>query len=911
MDTDSSATSEMMDSKIVLKQRKPLETEEDVDEMVKVGMVKPSMAKLMKSSIRRKAASKTKSKPAETEEDVDEMVKVGMVKPSMAKLMKSSIRRKAASKTKSKPAETEEDVDEMVKVGMVKPSMAKLMKSSIRRKADSKSSAETFSGKGTIKFIDSEKQYGYIDIMGSDDVHFRFANCYENPRYGETVKVTYIKYRKGKFTGKLSATHVAKFSPKTMKDKGEISKFIPGKEGKKGYGYIITSHTSNICFQEKNCYANPKYKDMVEVEYIKATKHGKPKFHATRVTKDVTGMELRAAAAAIYDLTDGAISVDSRLYSDDPGAMTEVLSVAKKMTAEYRMKRRKAIGRAYGALKHAQNVQIAFLMDCTGSMASHLKAANKGIEEIVSTVKSKLPSANVHFAFIGYRDFDMPGIIKLEFTQDTEAFKAKVFGGLADGGGDEAEDVQSGLEALDALNWDLKIPSKLCFFIADAPCHGRYFAGKTDYNDNKPYFDSDGSKAQCVLHSIYKKGIKITHLRINNRTADMIRTYNQLLASSVDGNEEYKVLVHPISEARDIIDAAIATTVASVSAATNNASVSLASTGKSHRLSHLTRLKKEILKRETRLKKIRDPESLETSFKSFKRSSDGRASALSDIKEETRSDMREESSETSATSFISIGQSVKDKPGAQLVAVFCCSQPTSMSEIKRLGSIQPPKARQLVIEDSEFDKGGVRKVQLATDVTFEPTKYAFKTYIKPKSEYEEEIAVKQDLQTQAVASFLAQKFSALPEIKKKIVYLKSKGVEFRDNTGARRFASIERFLEGGGYEKWCNNAGYARKADDPDFSATLDTFSHWTYEATNKHLIVVDVQGIKSNESTFVLTDPGIHCVNETRYGDTNFSDAGFNMFFETHRCNQLCKALRLKNRSGKATITKGTGLVG
>eukprot|EP00467_Chlorarachnion_reptans_P017639 CAMPEP_0114507362 /NCGR_PEP_ID=MMETSP0109-20121206/11968_1 /TAXON_ID=29199 /ORGANISM="Chlorarachnion reptans, Strain CCCM449" /LENGTH=39 /DNA_ID= /DNA_START= /DNA_END= /DNA_ORIENTATION= len=39
MDTDSSATSEMMDSKIVLKQRKPLETEEDVDEMVKVGMV--------------------------------------------------------------------------------------------------------------------------------------------------------------------------------------------------------------------------------------------------------------------------------------------------------------------------------------------------------------------------------------------------------------------------------------------------------------------------------------------------------------------------------------------------------------------------------------------------------------------------------------------------------------------------------------------------------------------------------------------------------------------------------------------------------------------------------------------------------------------------------------------------------
>lgn len=63
--------------------------------------------------------------------------------------------------------------------------------------------------------------------------------------------------------------------------------------------------------------------------------------------------------------------------------------------------------------------------------------------------------------------------------------------------------------------------------------------------------------------------------------------------------------------------------------------------------------------------------------------------------------------------------------------------------------------------------------------------------------------------------------------------------------------------------------------------------------------MVVDIQGMK-NHNEFILTDPSIHCTDMSKYGDGNFGDKGFDEFFKTHQCNQLCKALGLPRHSAQ-----------
>ena len=75
----------------------------------------------------------------------------------------------------------------------------------------------------------------------------------------------------------------------------------------------------------------------------------------------------------------------------------------------------------------------------------------------------------------------------------------------------------------------------------------------------------------------------------------------------------------------------------------------------------------------------------------------------------------------------------------------------------------------------------------------------------------------------------------------------------------------------------------------------IQCFSHWTFQRTNKHLQVVDCQGVfDSKENTFVLSDPAIHCVDKLKFGGTNLAKAGFRRFFKTHKCNELCVAIEL-----------------
>ena len=75
-------------------------------------------------------------------------------------------------------------------------------------------------------------------------------------------------------------------------------------------------------------------------------------------------------------------------------------------------------------------------------------------------------------------------------------------------------------------------------------------------------------------------------------------------------------------------------------------------------------------------------------------------------------------------------------------------------------------------------------------------------------------------------------------------------------------------------------------------SDLLQAFSHWSYDITAGSMMVVDLQGIET-EDQYVLTDASIHC-NEPNFGETNFGTYGMELFFKSHTCGSICKSMAL-----------------
>ncbi|UJR38569.1 hypothetical protein I4U23_031235 [Adineta vaga] len=162
------------------------------------------------------------------------------------------------------------------------------------------------------------------------------------------------------------------------------------------------------------------------------------------------------------------------------------------------------------------------------------------------------------------------------------------------------------------------------------------------------------------------------------------------------------------------------------------------------------------------------------------------------------------------------------------------------------------------------------------------------------------------LDCQTIADYLAQQFNNLPSIKnliivKKIKFIMLKLVFDRSDDGKHRNLTMERYIEGS-YKKFSNNAGYIN-LDDPAF--TLQAFSHWTNERTDGNMIVVDLQGIDIGDNqTYLLTDPCIHSTDLMRFGRTNLGKPGIKRFFQTHMCNAICHALKLRRHKDQPEIT-------
>jgi len=152
------------------------------------------------------------------------------------------------------------------------------------------------------------------------------------------------------------------------------------------------------------------------------------------------------------------------------------------------------------------SVEIAFVLDTTGSMGGLIAGAKAKIWSIVNDIASAKPVPKIKIGFVAYRD---KGDAYVTQVHDLDEDLDKAFATLqtfsAAGGGDTPEHVSKGLsDGVKQLSWTTAPGGsryRVIFLVGDCPPH-------TDYNDGYDYKASAKEAAE--------RGITINTVRCGN-----------------------------------------------------------------------------------------------------------------------------------------------------------------------------------------------------------------------------------------------------------------------------------------------------------------------------------------------------------------------------------------------------------
>ncbi len=125
-------------------------------------------------------------------------------------------------------------------------------------------------------------------------------------------------------------------------------------------------------------------------------------------------------------------------------------------------------------------VDLAFVLDTTGSMSEEIAAVKTTIQKVAKVLSTE--QTTVRVGLVEYKDRSDPFVTKVyPFATDLPAFADRVSQISAGGGGDMPEDMNAGLHAaVQQLAWSDRSVARLAFVIADAPPH-------LDYQDGPDY----------------------------------------------------------------------------------------------------------------------------------------------------------------------------------------------------------------------------------------------------------------------------------------------------------------------------------------------------------------------------------------------------------------------------------------
>ena len=118
-------------------------------------------------------------------------------------------------------------------------------------------------------------------------------------------------------------------------------------------------------------------------------------------------------------------------------------------------------------------VEVAFVLDTTGSMGDELVYLERELENLWYQVQRTYPESEQRWALIAYRDEgDNYVHVPFDFTADVDEYLGVLEALEAEGGGDEPEASDQALRDLEALSWRSDpATARVAFWFSDAPHH--------------------------------------------------------------------------------------------------------------------------------------------------------------------------------------------------------------------------------------------------------------------------------------------------------------------------------------------------------------------------------------------------------------------------------------------------------
>lgn len=168
------------------------------------------------------------------------------------------------------------------------------------------------------------------------------------------------------------------------------------------------------------------------------------------------------------------------------------------------------------SVAESDKVELAFIVDATGSMGDELEFLKKDLLSVISKVEQDAPNLDIMTASVFYRDVEDDYLVKHSgFTSNTKTTLDFINEQRADGGGDFPEAVHTALNiALSELQWSNIAKTRIAFLLLDAPPH----------NDTSVI-----GQLQDAITEAARKGIKIipiTASGIDKETEYLMRSFS-------------------------------------------------------------------------------------------------------------------------------------------------------------------------------------------------------------------------------------------------------------------------------------------------------------------------------------------------------------------------------------------------
>jgi len=477
-------------------------------------------------------------------------------------------------------------------------------------------------------------------------------------------------------------------------------------------------------------------------------------------------------------------------------------------------RRQRQINRMIEVYEKAERLNACFMVDCTGSMGSHIQAVKTQIGGIVHEMQTRLPNMQLRLSFLGYRDHgDDIRFEILPFTTNVQEFQAFVAVVRAKGGGgDGPEDVHGAVQQACGLDWTAgDAATRVLIHIADHPAHGSHWNDSP--RDRYPNGDPEGLDLTSLMQQLQQLDVQYVFGHITDHTQKMVRVLNDELGGYID--------------TKDMEDAAKVTETVTAS------------------------LHKSVSTTVSTLTASGGPRRLQA--------------------EELCSELPGWSLRPAVPVIVRTCRLVSDVN--ELLADACPGATRVLEEQSAMVQFAPLPFAQ---GESRIARHALRDGSAAVAKKFKPKESVSAEDDDDSSEADDdEIQAYLDLsEVSAVAVFLADAFSKNQPDGEKILFLES-GVAQASDGGVFNLESALPAVE---FQRYSNNIGWW-EADAP---RPLLHFMRWTYQVTGGHMMVADLQGVKTQDG-WLLTDPCILCTDTSRFGSGNLGS------YAMERC---CKSL-------------------